>query len=70
MWYFFQKEISQGYVSDVVGKPLKVFTKLFASCKIISSKEILQPINQIGRNGFSVQNILPLLSRESSETVK
>lgn len=52
MWYFVQKEISHGYVNDVVGKPLKVFTKLFASCKIISSKEILQPINQIGGNGF------------------
>ena len=70
MWYFVQKEISHGYINDVVGKPLKVFTKLFASCKIISSKEILQPINEIGGNGFSVQNILPLLSHESSETVK
>ena len=61
-----QKEIS----SEVVGKPLKVFTKLFAPCQIISSKKILQLINQVGGIGFSVQNILPVLSHEPSETVK
>ena len=61
-----QKEIS----SEVVGKPLKVFTKLFAPYQIISSKKILQLISQVGGIGFSVQNILPVSSHEPSETVK